>query len=45
MWLLLAPWTFIGGVQTHPDKHSAIGEKRRFPLVVAQHTVAMRLRL
>jgi DNA-binding transcriptional LysR family regulator len=34
----------IGGVQTHPDRHlSAIGEKRRCPLVVAQHTVAMRV--
>ena len=34
----------IGGVQTHPDKHLAvIGEKRRSPLVVAQHTVAMRV--
>ena len=34
----------IGGVQTHPDKHlAAIGEKRRCPLVVAQHTVAMRV--
>src|ERR1700746_3752254 len=34
----------IGGVQTHPDKHlAAIGEKRRSPLVVAQHTVAMRV--
>jgi DNA-binding transcriptional LysR family regulator len=33
----------IGGVQTHPDKPLAtIGEKRRCPLVVAQHTVAMR---
>jgi hypothetical protein len=31
----------IGGVQTHPDKPLAtIGEKRRCPLVVAQHTVA-----
>ena len=34
----------IGGVQTHPDKRlAAIGEKRRCPLVVAQHTVAMRV--
>ena len=34
----------IGGVQTHPDKPLAtIGEKRRCPLVVAQHTVAMRV--
>jgi DNA-binding transcriptional LysR family regulator len=34
----------IGGVQTHPDKHlAAIGEKRHCPLVVAQHTVAMRV--
>ena len=34
----------IGGVQTHPDKHlAAIGEKRCCPLVVAQHTVAMRV--
>ena len=34
----------IGGVQTHPDKQlEAIGEKRRCPLVVAQHTVAMRV--
>lgn len=34
----------IGGVQTHPDKHlAAIGEKRRCPLVVSQHTVAMRV--
>jgi DNA-binding transcriptional LysR family regulator len=34
----------IGGVQTHPDKHlAAIGEKRRCPLIVAQHTVAMRV--
>jgi DNA-binding transcriptional LysR family regulator len=34
----------IGGVQTHPDKHlAAIGEKRRCPLVVAQHTLAMRV--
>jgi DNA-binding transcriptional LysR family regulator len=34
----------IGGVQTHPDKHlAAIGEKRRCPLVVAQHTVAMQV--
>ena len=34
----------IGGVQTHPDKNlAAIGEKRRCPLVVAQHTVAMRV--
>jgi len=34
----------IGGVQTHPDRHlAAIGEKRRCPLVVAQHTVAMRV--
>src|SRR5271155_3207945 len=34
----------IGGVQTHPDKRLAtIGEKRRCPLVVAQHAVAMRV--
>jgi DNA-binding transcriptional LysR family regulator len=34
----------IGGVQTHPDKHlAAVGEKRRCSLVVAQHTVAMRV--
>src|SRR6266404_6174181 len=34
----------IGGVQTHPEKRlAAIGEKRRCPLVVAQHTVAMRV--
>jgi DNA-binding transcriptional LysR family regulator len=34
----------IGGVQTHPDKQlAAIGKKRRCPLVVAQHTVAMRV--
>jgi DNA-binding transcriptional LysR family regulator len=34
----------IGGVQTHPEKHlEAIGKKRRCPLVVAQHTVAMRV--
>lgn len=34
----------IGGVQTHPDKQLAtIGEKRRCPLVVPQHTVAMRV--
>ena len=34
----------IGGVQTHPDRNlAAIGEKRRCPLVVAQHTVAMRV--
>ena len=34
----------IGGIQTHPDKPlAAIGEKRRCPLVVAQHTVAMRV--
>ncbi|HKW35305.1 MAG TPA: LysR family transcriptional regulator [Candidatus Acidoferrum sp.] len=34
----------IGGVQTHPHKNlAAIGEKRRCPLVVAQHTVAMRV--
>ena len=34
----------IGGVQTHPDKHlAAIGKQRRCPLVVAQHTVAMRV--
>jgi len=34
----------LGGVQTHPDKPlAAIGEKRRSPLVVAQHTVAMRV--
>ena len=34
----------IGGVQTHPDKPlAAIGEKRRCPLVVAHHTVAMRV--
>jgi DNA-binding transcriptional LysR family regulator len=34
----------IGGVQTHPDINlTAIGERRRSPLVVAQHTVAMRV--
>jgi len=34
----------IGGVQTHPEKQlAAIGEKRRCPLVVAQHIVAMRV--
>lgn len=34
----------IGGVQTHPDRHlAAIGAKRHCPLVVAQHTVAMRV--
>jgi DNA-binding transcriptional LysR family regulator len=34
----------VGGVQTHPDWHlAAIGEKRHCPLVVAQHTVAMRV--
>ena len=34
----------IGGAQTHPDRNlAAIGEKRRCPLVVAQHTVAMRI--
>jgi DNA-binding transcriptional LysR family regulator len=34
----------IGGVQTHPDQPlAAISEKRRCPLVVAQHTVAMRV--
>jgi DNA-binding transcriptional LysR family regulator len=34
----------IGGIQTHPDQVLAtIGEKRRCPLVVAQHTVAMRV--
>ena len=34
----------VGGVQTHPDRHlAAIGEKRHSPLVVAQHTVAMRV--
>jgi DNA-binding transcriptional LysR family regulator len=34
----------IGGVQTHPDTRlAAIGKKRRCPLVVAQHTVAMRV--
>ena len=34
----------IGGAQTHPDKHlAAIGEKRRCPLVVAQHSVAIRV--
>lgn len=34
----------VGGVQTHPDRHlAAIGEKRRCPLVVAQHSVAMRI--
>jgi DNA-binding transcriptional LysR family regulator len=34
----------IGGVQAHPDKFlAAIGEKRRCPLIVAQHTVAMRV--
>ncbi len=34
----------VGGGQTHPDRLlAAIGEKRRCPLVVAQHTVAMRV--
>jgi len=34
----------VGGVQTHPDRQlAAIGEKRHCPLVVAQHTVAMRV--
>jgi DNA-binding transcriptional LysR family regulator len=34
----------VGGVQTNPDRHlAAIGEKRHCPLVVAQHTVAMRV--
>jgi DNA-binding transcriptional LysR family regulator len=39
----------VGGVQTHPDRHhpdrhlAAIGEKRHCPVVVAQHTVAMRV--
>src|SRR5580698_9758626 len=34
----------VGGGQTHPDRLlAAIGEKRRCPLVVAQHTVAMRI--
>ena len=34
----------VGGVQTHPDRHlAAIGEKRHCRLVVAQHTVAMRV--
>ena len=34
----------LGGVQTHPDRHlAAIGEKRHCPLVVAQHTIAMRV--
>jgi DNA-binding transcriptional LysR family regulator len=34
----------VSGVQTHPDWHlAAIGEKRHCPLVVAQHTVAMRV--
>ena len=34
----------VGGVQTHPDRHlAAIGKKRHCPLVVAQHTVAMRV--
>jgi DNA-binding transcriptional LysR family regulator len=34
---------WLGG-QTHPDRHlAAIGEKRHCPLVVAQHTVAMRV--
>ena len=34
----------VGGVQTHPDRHlAALGEKRHCPLVVAQHTVAMRV--
>jgi DNA-binding transcriptional LysR family regulator len=34
----------VGGVQTHPDRQlAAIGAKRRCPLVVAQHTVAMRV--
>jgi DNA-binding transcriptional LysR family regulator len=34
----------VGGVQTHPDRRlAAIGEKRHCRLVVAQHTVAMRV--
>jgi DNA-binding transcriptional LysR family regulator len=34
----------VGGAQTHPDRHlAAIAEKRHCPLVVAQHTVAMRV--
>lgn len=34
----------LSGVQTHPDKNlTGIGEKRHCPLVVAQHTVAMRV--
>jgi DNA-binding transcriptional LysR family regulator len=34
----------ISGAQTHPDRQLAgIGQKRRCPLVVAQHTVAMRI--
>lgn len=34
----------IGGAQTHPDKSLAtIGEKQHCPLVVAQHTLAMRV--
>jgi DNA-binding transcriptional LysR family regulator len=34
----------VGGIQTHPDRHlAAIGEKRHCPVVVAQHTVAMRV--
>lgn len=34
----------LGGVQTHPDKPlAAIGEKRRCPLVVPEHTLAMRV--
>jgi DNA-binding transcriptional LysR family regulator len=34
----------VGGGQTHPDSHlAAIGERRRCRLVVAQHTVAMRV--
>lgn len=34
----------IGGIQTMPERHlAAIGEKRRCPLTVAHHTVAMRV--
>src|SRR5262249_10924123 len=34
----------LGGIQTYPDRHlTVVGEKRRCPLVVAQHTVAVRV--
>src|ERR1700720_2635381 len=34
----------VGGAGTYPERHlAAIGEKRHCPLVVAQHTVAMRV--